>query len=176
MAFGWAMVASLQLSVLSLDGAAGSWLLAVCRWGIFINVLLAIFNMVPIPPLDGGREPVAVEPGPDQRGRSVGERVAAQEAEAELTPPRKPGEDPQRQGDGVGAHFSSFLRRPRSATAGSSRASPRFGPGARRIGADEPPQHVTIVGARGADEIEQQVETDRQVQAHFEHVLRIAVR
>ena len=27
----------------------------ICAWGVMLNLILAVFNMVPIPPLDGSR-------------------------------------------------------------------------------------------------------------------------
>lgn len=53
MAVGWALLLSASLH--AGGGTTGEWLGSMASVGIYINLLLAVFNMLPIPPLDGGR-------------------------------------------------------------------------------------------------------------------------
>lgn len=64
MVFGWALIAKMAM-VLS---AEWPWvavpLKAMGDVGIFINAVLMVLNLLPIPPLDGGRIAVGLLPGP----------------------------------------------------------------------------------------------------------------
>lgn len=51
MAFGWLLLATLLLAV----GVTESYPHKVAQAGVFVNILMFVFNLVPIPPLDGGR-------------------------------------------------------------------------------------------------------------------------
>lgn len=59
--------ARLMAVVPMLPEAVGTWTFETLRNSLFLNVILCVFNLIPIPPLDGGRIAVGLLPVPAAR-------------------------------------------------------------------------------------------------------------
>jgi len=55
MALGWVVVFKLMVMISSAAPVVATVVSSMAQIGIFFNVLLALFNLIPIPPLDGSR-------------------------------------------------------------------------------------------------------------------------
>ena len=60
-AFIWGLIAILAAGI-GLEGSMGQFVYGMCQAGVWINVLLFVFNLLPLPPLDGGRIAVGLLP------------------------------------------------------------------------------------------------------------------
>ncbi len=71
MALGWALLLSQRLAFDPGLDLQDDWIVRMSLFGVVINVLLAVFNMLPIPPLDGGRVLAGLLPPQLARGLQV---------------------------------------------------------------------------------------------------------
>ncbi len=64
MGLAWALVARAALDYHRLFGALAEPMVLMGVAGIFVNTILLVLNLLPLPPLDGGRVLMSVLPGP----------------------------------------------------------------------------------------------------------------
>jgi len=70
-AIGWAVVLKLVVML----GISERFVISVCAAGISVNLMLMAFNLIPIPPLDGGRIGRIVRREPFGKKQHVGQRL-----------------------------------------------------------------------------------------------------